>query len=117
MRPVGELALDPLERLALAVDRSFELGVAKLLEQGREPRARLEPVADQVVAGDQRRRIDRTGRLRLEVAAGSSRPLRSRPNDASASASCRASSSSIPGSARIRLSFDSRSFRASPRYW
>ena len=65
----GELAIDPFERLALAADGSIELSVAKLFEQGRELRARLEAVADQVVAGDQRRRIDRARRLRLQVVA------------------------------------------------
>ena len=50
-------------------NRSLELSVAKLFEQGREPGARLEAVPDEVVAGDQRRRIDRAGRLELEVAA------------------------------------------------
>ena len=65
----SEPAVDPLERLTLVVDRSFELSIAKLLEQGRESRAGLEAVADQVVAVDQRRRIDRTGWLGLQVAA------------------------------------------------
>ena len=35
-----QAVLDPLERLALAVDRSFELSFAKLIQQGRELRAR-----------------------------------------------------------------------------
>ena len=65
---VSEPALDPLERLAFVVDHSLELSIAKLLEQGRKARAGLEAVAHQVVAVQKRGRVDRTGRLRFEIA-------------------------------------------------
>ena len=79
-------------------------------------RAGAETVPDQVVARDERRRVDRSGRLVFQIILAVI-DLAASPNEARASARCRASSSSIPGMARMRLSFASRSRLASPRYW
>jgi hypothetical protein len=51
------------------VNRSVELSVSKLFEPSREPGTRLETVLKEIVAVNERRRIDRTAGLELHEAA------------------------------------------------
>ena len=49
------------------MDLAIELGFANLIQDDRELRSRLEAVPDQVMTGDQRRRIDGSSRLKSQV--------------------------------------------------
>ena len=61
------MLIDPGEGFALALNASFELGLADAVENRSKRRPGLEPVAYQVVAGQHGRRVDRAGWLGLEV--------------------------------------------------
>src|SRR4051794_23826185 len=64
---LGQPAIDPVQRLLLAVDDAVELGVANPLEDGGELRPGTEAMAHQVMAGDQGRRVHRAAGLVSEV--------------------------------------------------
>src|SRR5262249_22577329 len=60
--------IDPCQRLRPCLDLTIELSVPGLFKQERQPGAGLQSVLEEVVAVDQRGRIDRAGRFELEVA-------------------------------------------------
>src|SRR5208283_4380823 len=61
------VAVNPVERLALALEIPLELRFSDRLQDYGKMGTRLQTVAHQVVACQERRRVDRAGRLVLDV--------------------------------------------------
>ena len=61
------MAVDPLERRSLGLDLALELRFPNLFQDRGEVSARLEAVTHKVMARDERRGIDRAGRLDFQI--------------------------------------------------
>ena len=67
MKLAVALEVEPFESLWLGLDPAFELQVANLFKDLGKLCPGLEPETHQVVARNQRRRVDRPGRLDLQI--------------------------------------------------